>query len=155
MIPRLEFEGSRRKDVFPRIVLVVYGNVREHGVVGTTGPPLFSLSIQFFVLSWEARSGLPEKVKPLAQSAVFASVVNCPIVLFEQRSKAFGSTNPCRTLRVMAVNCAESMLAMFVALAPSKNDLTWAAVVGSKLLPSPLRKHKFRNASRSAAVISA
>jgi len=108
-------------DLFCRLL---YGNVREHGVVGITGPPLFSASMQFFIASCGARSGLPEKVRPLAQRDVFASVVNCPIVLFEQRSKAFASTKPCRTFRVMAVNCAESMLAMFVALAPSRNDFT-------------------------------
>lgn len=129
--------------------------MREHGVVGTTGPPLFRASMQFFMLSCGARSGLPEKVNPLAQSELFAAVVRLPIVLFEHRSKALASTKPCRMLRVIAVNCADNMLAIFVALAPSRNDFTCAAVVGSKLLPSPFLRHKFRSARRSAAVMSA
>ena len=92
-----EFEGRRRKRHLPSSCLpLVYGNVREQGVTGTTGPPLFSASIQFFIASCGARSGLPENVRPLAQRDVFASVVNCPTVLFAQRSKAFASTNPWR-----------------------------------------------------------
>jgi len=117
------FEGRRRRSVSLESS-VVYGKVREHGVVGTTGPPLFNASIQFFSASCGARSGLPENVRPFAQREVFASVVNCPTVLFEQRSNAFASTNPWRTFRVIAANCADSMFAMFVALAPNKNDLT-------------------------------
>src|SRR5689334_2796310 len=111
--------------------------------------------MQFFMLSCGARAGLPEKVRLLAQSEVFAAVVKSPTVWFEHKSKAFASTKPCRMLRVIAVNCADNMLAMFVALAPNRNDFTCAAVVGSKLLPSAFLRHKFRRAVRSAAVMSA
>ena len=120
----MEFERRRLTASPLDLFAALYGKVREHGVVGTTGPPLFSVSIQVFIASCGARSGLPENVRPFAQRAAFASVVNCPTVLCEQRSKAFGSTKPWRMFRVMAVNCADSMLAMFVALAPSRNDLT-------------------------------
>ena len=68
--------------------------MREHGVVGITGPPLFSVSIQVFMVSCGVRSGLPENVSPFAQSEVLAAVTSSPTVLFEQRSNAFGSTKP-------------------------------------------------------------
>src|SRR5258708_2174922 len=50
-------------------------------------------------------------------------------------------------------SCAESMLAMLVAVAPPRKLETWAFVVGSKSLPFELRKFRFRSMSSALAVM--